>query len=252
MGTALGTDLATKRDQLLAATQGLSAPLELSAFLVRGEPVAFAEASRGQYAPFHVGESWGPPWSTTWFHIRGRVPSEWSGQNVVAVFDIGFECRRTPRRRPPLRDPGGAGSLCEERRRRRVGGRPFTSEHFATRDHRRRPRPHRHGVAVAAARNPPEVRAHVLDRARAHGRIPRLPLRVLAAGPVRVDERVLPGRLPANTPEGDRRPVGTGRLDVGRGGLQPAVGRGAGPPVLAGQALLHAGVRGRHARAVAA
>src|SRR5438034_3616700 len=95
MGTALGTDLATKRDQLLAATQRLSAPLELSAFLVRGEPVAFAEASRGRYAPFHVGESWGPPWSTTWFHIGGRVPSEWSGQNVVAVFDIGFEGRHT-------------------------------------------------------------------------------------------------------------------------------------------------------------
>src|SRR5438094_4921321 len=95
MGTALGTDLATKRDQLLAATQRLSAPLELSAFLVRGEPVAIAEASRGRYAPFDVGESWGPPWSTTWFHIRGRVPSEWSGQNVVAVFDIGFEGRHT-------------------------------------------------------------------------------------------------------------------------------------------------------------
>src|SRR5947207_11676493 len=95
MGTALGTDLATKRDQLLAATQRLSAPLELSAFLVRGEPVAFAEASRGQYAPFHVGERWGPPWSTTWFHIRGGVPSEWSGQNVVAVFDLGFEGRHT-------------------------------------------------------------------------------------------------------------------------------------------------------------
>src|SRR5207247_119456 len=95
MGTALGTDLATKRDQLLAATQRLSAPLELSAFLVRGEPVAFAEASRGRYAPFHVGESWGPPWSTTWFHVRGRVPSEWSDQNVVAVFDIGFEGRHT-------------------------------------------------------------------------------------------------------------------------------------------------------------
>jgi alpha-mannosidase len=58
---------------------------------VRGEPVTFAEAARGDYRPFHVGDRWGPPWSTTWFHVRGRVPAEWTGSSVVAVFDIGFQ-----------------------------------------------------------------------------------------------------------------------------------------------------------------
>ena len=33
---------------------------------------------------------WGPPWSTTWFHVKGSVPAEWVGQKVVAVFDLGF------------------------------------------------------------------------------------------------------------------------------------------------------------------
>ncbi len=38
-----------------------------------------------------AGDPWGPPWSTTWFHVRGRVPDEWSGQRVVVLFDLGFD-----------------------------------------------------------------------------------------------------------------------------------------------------------------
>ena len=68
-----------------------TAPLELTAHSVRGEPVTFSEAVRGDYRPFHVGEKWGPPWSTTWFHVRGQVPVDWTGKRVVAVFDIGFQ-----------------------------------------------------------------------------------------------------------------------------------------------------------------
>jgi alpha-mannosidase len=67
-----------------------SAPLELTAALVRGEPIPFADAMRLEYSPLHVGDEWGPPWSTTWIHVRGRVPDEWRGRDVVAVFDLGF------------------------------------------------------------------------------------------------------------------------------------------------------------------
>jgi alpha-mannosidase len=66
-------------------------PLELTAFLVRGEPISLEGAIRGTFAPFEVGDSWGPPWSTTWFHVTGRVPQEWAGRRVVAVFDLGFD-----------------------------------------------------------------------------------------------------------------------------------------------------------------
>src|SRR5438876_5466565 len=89
------TALQAKRDQLLAANEREGVALELSALLVRDDPVPFSEAARGEFKPFHVGDSWGPPWSTTWFHVRGLVPSEWSTQDVVAVFDLGFEGRHS-------------------------------------------------------------------------------------------------------------------------------------------------------------
>ncbi len=58
---------------------------------MRGEPISFADAMRGSFAPIKVGDAWGPPWSTTWFHVRGRVPESWSGERVVAVFDLGYD-----------------------------------------------------------------------------------------------------------------------------------------------------------------
>ncbi|TMB41987.1 MAG: alpha-mannosidase [Chloroflexi bacterium] len=91
MQTVKGADLESKVDELLAAIERESVPLEVTAHSVRGEPIAFAEAMRGDFKPFKVGDRWGPPWSTTWFHVRGRVPEEWHGQRVVASFDIGFE-----------------------------------------------------------------------------------------------------------------------------------------------------------------
>jgi alpha-mannosidase len=85
-----GANLETKLRQLVAAINPQSRPLDLAAYTVRGEPIAYAEAVRAAYRPFRATERWGPPWSTTWFHVRGRVPAEWAGQHVVAVFDIGF------------------------------------------------------------------------------------------------------------------------------------------------------------------
>jgi alpha-mannosidase len=67
------------------------APLTLRAYPVRGDPIPYTEAVRGPFTPFHVGEAWGPPWSTTWFQVRGRVPEAWAGHRVVARFDLGFD-----------------------------------------------------------------------------------------------------------------------------------------------------------------
>lgn len=92
--------------RLLRAIHRGSAPLELTAFCVRGEPISFEAARRGEYRPFRVGDAWGPPWSTTWFRVRGQVPDGWPGReaqdpsrdlfsqgkraSVVALFDLGF------------------------------------------------------------------------------------------------------------------------------------------------------------------
>jgi alpha-mannosidase len=73
-----------------APAAGEHAPLELSAMSVRGEPIAYSDAIGREFSPIDLGHRWGPPWSTTWFHVKGRVPASWSGQGVVAVFDLGF------------------------------------------------------------------------------------------------------------------------------------------------------------------
>ena len=67
-----------------------SAPLELTSFSVRGEPIGYAEAVRGEFSPVALGDAWGTPWSTTWFHVRGSVPADWAGRDVVAFFDLGY------------------------------------------------------------------------------------------------------------------------------------------------------------------
>jgi len=76
--------------RLLTAVLKESEALEMTAFCVRGEPISYADAVRGEFAPIAVGDAWGPPWSTTWFHVRGSVPHAWAGQKVVALFDLGF------------------------------------------------------------------------------------------------------------------------------------------------------------------
>jgi len=64
--------------------------LELAALVVRGEPIPYAEAVRGEFKPFRVGDPWGPAWSTTWFHVRGRVPEEWAGKRAAVAIDLGW------------------------------------------------------------------------------------------------------------------------------------------------------------------
>jgi alpha-mannosidase len=71
------------------ARRGPSVPVDLAAFHVHGEPVPAAEAFAAEYAPFPVGGSWGPPWDTTWFRVRGRIPEEWAGRQVALGFQIG-------------------------------------------------------------------------------------------------------------------------------------------------------------------
>jgi alpha-mannosidase len=40
--------------------------------------------------PFRVGERWGAAWDTTWFRLRGEVPAEWAGEEVVARLGLGY------------------------------------------------------------------------------------------------------------------------------------------------------------------
>ncbi|HEV7864366.1 MAG TPA: hypothetical protein VGR20_16785, partial [Acidimicrobiia bacterium] len=65
------------------AVFGPGHPLAISAHHLGGEPISPAEAVLRPYGPFAVGDAWGPRWDTTWFHLQGRIPAEWAGQEVV-------------------------------------------------------------------------------------------------------------------------------------------------------------------------
>ena len=65
---------------------------DISAFSPGG-PVAIREAIAASYVPIEPGTPWGPPWSTTWFRVSGKVPPEWKDARVEAVVDLGFNDR---------------------------------------------------------------------------------------------------------------------------------------------------------------
>ncbi|MGP3732098.1 alpha-mannosidase [Streptomyces sp. GDS52] len=72
------------------AVYAATVPLTVEAWHAPGEPVPFAEAAAAPYEPFARNTPWGPPWGTTWFRMRGRVPAAWAGRRVEAVIDLGF------------------------------------------------------------------------------------------------------------------------------------------------------------------
>ena len=68
-----------------------TSPLSVSAWEVPGEPPAPAEAlPAARFEPAAVGDPWGPAWGTTWFRLRGTVPSDWRGGPVEVHLDLGF------------------------------------------------------------------------------------------------------------------------------------------------------------------
>ncbi|WP_116949259.1 alpha-mannosidase [Jiangella endophytica] len=86
--------------RLRPAVHRTVAPLSLTVWHVdggQGEPVPPQAAlpggeavGDGLYAPVEVGERWGPPWGTSWFHVTGEVPAEAAGRRVELVLDLGW------------------------------------------------------------------------------------------------------------------------------------------------------------------
>lgn len=65
-----------------------SKPLHVSSWEAPGEPVAFADAISGTYASHELGQKWGAPWGTTWFHVVGSVPSGWPKEGTRAEIAV--------------------------------------------------------------------------------------------------------------------------------------------------------------------
>ncbi|GAA2211947.1 glycoside hydrolase family 38 C-terminal domain-containing protein [Nonomuraea monospora] len=68
-----------------------SVPLEVAVWHAPDEPVPVAEGLAAVPEPIAVGRAWGRPWGTSWFTVTGTVPMEWSGRNVEAILDLGFD-----------------------------------------------------------------------------------------------------------------------------------------------------------------
>ena len=79
-------------ERLNAVVYRATAPMSISAWEVPDEPVSFAEAVQQTFLPFEVGNAWGRPWGTVWFHVTGTVPSEWTADagEIELLVDLGF------------------------------------------------------------------------------------------------------------------------------------------------------------------
>ncbi|QPL05516.1 MULTISPECIES: alpha-mannosidase [Actinomyces] len=55
-----------------------------------GEPVPFAQARQAEYTPCDLPLRWGPPWGTTWFRLRVRVPEALRERHLELDLDLGW------------------------------------------------------------------------------------------------------------------------------------------------------------------
>ena len=78
-------------ERIRPAIHSASVPLTVESVELPGEPISPAEGLALEFAGTSVPSMWGPAWSTTWFRLSGRVPSDWAGRRVEAVIDLGFD-----------------------------------------------------------------------------------------------------------------------------------------------------------------
>jgi alpha-mannosidase len=89
------TDLTRRRLQkftarLAALFYPQRAPLALAVYSAPGR-ISFEDAQRAEYRPAHVGEKFGPLWSTHWFRLSTEIPAGWQGREVHLLWDSSSE-----------------------------------------------------------------------------------------------------------------------------------------------------------------
>lgn len=62
------------------------APVQLAVYSAP-DRIPYAEAVRGTYREAHVGEKFGPLWSTHWFRVTVDIPRAWAGRPVYLLWD---------------------------------------------------------------------------------------------------------------------------------------------------------------------
>jgi alpha-mannosidase len=65
-------------------------PLQIT-YLPSSEPIPFIEVKKRKFEAISLGTNWGSQFDCAWFNIRGKVPQEYRGKNLVALIDLGGE-----------------------------------------------------------------------------------------------------------------------------------------------------------------
>ncbi|XP_047453152.1 alpha-mannosidase 2C1 [Mugil cephalus] len=66
---------------------GDSCPLESIASFLSPARIPFTEASKQNFAPYKVGETFGPTWWTSWFKVTLEIPAAWRGKEVHLLWE---------------------------------------------------------------------------------------------------------------------------------------------------------------------
>ncbi|MEO5709149.1 MAG: glycoside hydrolase family 38 C-terminal domain-containing protein [Nocardioidaceae bacterium] len=73
-----------------AATYVDPHPVQVEVQHLDGEPEPFLEVVGRPFEVCAVGDPWGAPWSTSWFHLTGEVPAPLRGRTLELHVDLGF------------------------------------------------------------------------------------------------------------------------------------------------------------------
>lgn len=66
---------------------GDSCPLETIASFLSPKRITFSEASQQTFAPYNIGDTFGPTWWTCWFKVTLKIPESWRGKEVHVLWE---------------------------------------------------------------------------------------------------------------------------------------------------------------------
>uniref|UniRef100_A0A3Q2SY03 alpha-mannosidase n=1 Tax=Fundulus heteroclitus TaxID=8078 RepID=A0A3Q2SY03_FUNHE len=81
------SDVYFKDCNLKGRLYGESCPLETISFFLSQSRIPFSEASKQNFAPYKVGDAFGPTWWTCWFKVTLTIPEPWRGKEVHLLWE---------------------------------------------------------------------------------------------------------------------------------------------------------------------
>ena len=70
---------------------GKSIPLSVTYTYSAVDPIPISKLRSRKWMQIQPGTQWGELWGSAWFRVKGEIPSEFSGKEIVALVDLGSE-----------------------------------------------------------------------------------------------------------------------------------------------------------------